>query len=184
VIDLVYETHSTSTDNEQGFATGWLPGELSERGREQARALGRRRRDDGIDVVFSSDLRRAVQTAELAFPGSEIPLHQDARLRECDYGDLNGAPTAEVTATRLERVETPFPNGESYRDVVARTREFLVDLMREHDGERVLVIAHSANRWAIQHLLHGMPLADVIEAPFDWQPGWEYVLDQRAATIL
>jgi hypothetical protein len=56
--------------------------------------------------------------------------------------------------------------------------------MRDRDGERVLVIAHSANRWAIQHLLHGTPLADVIEAPFDWQPGWEYVLDQRAATIL
>ena len=142
MIELVYETHSTSTDNEQGFATGWLPGELSERGREQARGLGRRRRDDGIDVVFSSDLRRAVQTAELAFRGSEMPLHQDARLRECNYGDLNGASTAEVT------------------------------------------IAHSANRWAIQHHLHGTPLADVIEAPFDWQPGWEYVLDQRAATIL
>jgi hypothetical protein len=56
--------------------------------------------------------------------------------------------------------------------------------MREHDGQRTLVIAHSANRWAIQHLLHGAPLADVIAAPFEWQPGWEYVLDERAATIL
>ena len=184
MIELVYETHSTTRDNEQGIATGWLPGELSNLGRERARELGRRRRDDGIDVVFSSDLRRAVETAELAFQSSELPLHQDARLRECNYGDLTGAPTAEVTATRLDRIETPFPNGESYRDVVARTREFLVDLVRKHDGERVLVIAHSANRWAIQHLLHGTPLAEVIEAPFDWQPGWEYALDERAATIL
>jgi broad specificity phosphatase PhoE len=184
VIELVYETHSTTRDNEQGIATGWLPGELSEAGRERACELGRRRRYDGINVVISSDLRRAVETAELAFQGSEIPLHQDARLRECNYGDLNGAPAAEVTATRLDRIETPFPNGESYLDVVARTRELLADLLREHDGERVLVIAHSANRWAIQHLLHGKPLAEVIEAPFEWQPGWEYVLDERAATIL
>jgi broad specificity phosphatase PhoE len=184
LIELVYETHSTTRDNEQGIATGWLPGELSERGRERALELGRRRRDDGIDVVFSSDLRRAVQTAELAFPGGAVPLHQDARLRECNYGDLNGRPAAEVTATRLDRIETPFPNGESYCDVVARTREFLADLIREHDGQRTLVIAHSANRWAIQHLLHGVPLADVIAAPFEWQPGWEYVLDERAATIL
>jgi broad specificity phosphatase PhoE len=184
VIELVYETHSTTLDNEQGVATGWLPGELSGRGRERARALGRRRREDGIAVVFSSDLRRAVETAELAFQGSEIPLYQDARLRECNYGDLNGRPAAEVAATRLDRVETPFPNGESYRDVVGRTRDFLADLLREHDGERTLVIAHSANRWAIEHLLLGKPIDDVIEEPFEWQPGWEYVLDERAATIL
>ena len=184
MIELVYETHSTTTDNERGIATGWLPGELSERGREQVRELGRRRRDDGIDAVFSSDLRRAVHTAELAFPGGEVPLHEDARLRECDYGDLNGRAAVEVTATRLDRIETPFPNGESYRDVVGRTRAFLADLLREHDNARVLVIAHSANRWAIEHLVHGTPLADLIEERFEWRPGWEYVLDARAATIL
>jgi broad specificity phosphatase PhoE len=184
VIELVYETHSTTTDNEQGIATGWLPGELSERGRERARELGRRRTGDGIDAVFSSDLRRAARTAELAFPSGDVPLHQDSRLRECDYGDLNGRPAAEVAATRLERIETPFPNGESYRDVVARTREFLADLLRGHDGERTLLIAHSANRWAIEHLLHGTPLAALIEERFEWQPGWEYVLDRRAVTIL
>jgi broad specificity phosphatase PhoE len=68
--------------------------------------------------------------------------------------------------------------------VVGRTRAFLADLLREHDGARVLVIAHSANRWAIEHLVRGTPLADLIEERFEWQPGWEYVLDARAATIL
>ena len=184
MIELVYETHSLSTDNERGIATGWLPGELSERGRELARELGRRRHHDGITAVFTSDLRRAVETAELAFPGSEIPLHQDQRLRECNYGNLNGGPVAAVAAMRLERIDTPFPNGESYTDVVGRTREFLADLLRHHDAERVLVIAHSANLWAIEHLLHGTPLADLIEEQFEWQPGWEYVLDEQAATIL
>ena len=48
MIELVYETHSTTTDNEMGVATGWLPGRLSEAGRELARALGERRRDDGL----------------------------------------------------------------------------------------------------------------------------------------
>ena len=51
-VELVYETHSTSTDNERGVATGWLDGELSERGREQARELGERRRSDGITAVY------------------------------------------------------------------------------------------------------------------------------------
>ena len=45
-VEIVYETHATSEDNEAGIATGWLPGRLSTHGREQARELGERRRDD------------------------------------------------------------------------------------------------------------------------------------------
>ena len=61
-IQLVYETHAMTLDNEQGRATGWRPGQLSQRGREQAQQLGRRRAGDGITAVFSSDLARATQT--------------------------------------------------------------------------------------------------------------------------
>jgi len=117
LIELVYETHSLTTDNEAGIATGWIPGLLSERGRAAAQALGERRRDDGIEVVFTSDLRRAVETAEIAFAGSGLPVRRDPRLRECNYGELNGRPVAEIDAQRLRRVETPFPGGESYHDV-------------------------------------------------------------------
>ena len=91
-VQLVYETHSTSVDNEVGRATGWLGGTLSETGREQARLLGERRRNDGIDLVVASDLNRAVETARIAFDGSAIPVTLDWRLRECDYGSMNGMP--------------------------------------------------------------------------------------------
>ena len=83
-IELVFESHSTSTDNEQGHATGWLPGQLSEQGRMQARQLGQRRRDDGITAVFSSDLTRAAQTASAALGASAIPILYElaaARMR-------------------------------------------------------------------------------------------------------
>ena len=60
-VELVYETHSTSVDNENGIATGWLDGELSELGRRQAEELGARRRD--VAAVYASDLGRAVETA-------------------------------------------------------------------------------------------------------------------------
>ena len=127
-------------------------------------------------MVYTSDLGRALETAELAFGGSEVPVQVDARLRECDYGELNGHPVAEIDAERLRRIEEPFPGGESYRDVIARTRSFLDDVRARHEGERVLAIAHSANRWALQHLLEGTPLEELIAAPFDWQPGWEFRL--------
>ena len=177
MVELVYETHSTSTHNEAGIATGWLDGELSEVGRRQAEELGARRRDDGLAVVYTSDLKRAIETADIAFAGSDLPRHQDPRLRECNYGELNGRPVGDIDALKPTRVDEPYPGGESYRQVVDRTRDFLGDLLAEHDGGRVLVIAHAANRWSLQHLLLGEPLEELVVAPFDWQEGWEYALD-------
>jgi broad specificity phosphatase PhoE len=176
-IQLVYETHSITTDNEAGIATGWLPGVLSERGVESARELGRRRRHDGIDAIYASDLARAAETARIAFEGSSIPVHLESRLRECNYGRLNGIPATEHGPQRALHVTEPWPGGESYLDVVARTRSFLEDLLLRHDdGARVLVIAHSANHWALEHLLNGMDLASLVGGGMTWQPGWEFVI--------
>jgi broad specificity phosphatase PhoE len=177
LIELVYETHSTTVDNETGIATGWLPGRLSPTGRELARALGERRRDDGLAAVFTSDLARAVETAEIAFEGSDVPVRDDWRLRECNYGELNGRPVHEIDAEKPRRIDGAFPGGESYREVVDRTKDFLGDLSPEFDEGRVLLIAHSANRWALEHLLLGTPLEELVVAPFEWQEGWTYRLD-------
>lgn len=78
-VEVVYETHSVTTDNESGVATGWLPGRLSERGRLLAAELGVRRSHDGIAAVFCSDLARAVETAEIAFGASGMSIHWDVR---------------------------------------------------------------------------------------------------------
>jgi broad specificity phosphatase PhoE len=171
VIGLVYETHSTTTDNERGVATGWLPGELSAAGRGQAAELGERRRSD-VDAVFTSDLGRALETVAIAFFGSEVPVFHDWRLRECDYGALNGAPANELEPAK--HVDVPYPGGESYRDVVARVASLLDDLRARWDGKRVLVVSHAAPRWALQHLLEGTPLEELVDAAFDWQLGWEF----------
>lgn len=110
-IQLVFETHAMTLDNEQGRATGWRPGQLSERGQEQARELGLRRADDGISVVFSSDLARAVQTTKEAFGRSPVPVLLDWRLRECGYGQRNGMPVAELHAGRANIWTGPIPVG-------------------------------------------------------------------------
>jgi broad specificity phosphatase PhoE len=177
VLELVYETHSMTVDNEEGRATGWLPGVLSEAGREQARGLGARRRDDGLDAVFSSDLARAVETARIAFEGSEIPFFLDWRLRECNYGELNGSAVAEIDALRAWKVDEPYPGGESYRQVVERVASFIADVAASFEGGRVLLISHAAPRWAIQHLLERRPLEELVVAPFEWQEGWLYRVD-------
>lgn len=177
-VAIIYETHSTTIDNENGIATGWLPGKLSETGREQARALGERRCGDDIAAVFVSDLARAMETAEIAFGEIDIPIYQDARLRECNYGLLNGMSVVQLAAERYRHIDEPWPRGQSYRQVVAQTRDFLRDLAANWEGRTVLLIAHSANRWALDHLLNGVALEELVDAPFAWKEGWSYVLPE------
>jgi 2,3-bisphosphoglycerate-dependent phosphoglycerate mutase len=175
-VHVVYETHSTSNDNEQGLATGWLGGTLSPIGRAQAEQLGRRRRNDGLDVVVASDLQRAVETAQIAFGDSGIPLRVDWRLRECNYGAMNGMPRSQLDAERRARLETPFPGGESWRQAIERVSRFLDELVEQRRGQRVLLIGHVATRWALDHRVHHVPLEALVDAPFDWREGWEYAL--------
>jgi 2,3-bisphosphoglycerate-dependent phosphoglycerate mutase len=172
---VVFETHSWSEDNDRGVASGWLPGRLSPRGRDLAVELGERRAGD-VDVVLTSDLRRAVETAELAFPDGAVPILHDWRLRECDYGDGNGMPAAQLHQHRERYLDEPYPNGESWRQAVRRVGGALRDVAERWDGRRVLIIGHVSTRWALDHLVDGVPLEELITADFGWREGWEYRL--------
>ncbi len=175
-IEIVFETHATTEDHDRGVATGWLPGRLSEAGRQRAAGLGDRRRADGVSAVFVSDLRRAVETVDLAFPDSGIPVFKDWRLRECDYGLLNGAAASAVHADRRAYLETPYPDGESWSDATGRVGRFLTDLPTRWAGQRVLVVGHVATRWALEHFIGGRALEELATEDFAWQAGWEYRL--------
>jgi broad specificity phosphatase PhoE len=173
---LRYETHATSLDNEAGLASGHYDVALSPLGERQAAELGERYRYDPPSLVLSSDLRRAWRTAEIAF-GDRVPLVRDARLRECDYGELTRKPAREIDPLRLAALATPFPGGESYTQATARVAACLDDLRKEWPGGWVLLIGHRATHYALDHLLSGVPLAEAMSVPFTWQSGWTYELD-------
>ncbi len=177
VVQIVFETHQSTEDNEAGIATGWLPGRLSASGRRQAAELGERRRHDGLAAVFSSDLARATETVDVAFADTDVPVLLDWRLRECDYGELNGMPRDRVHADRLARLTAPYPGGESWQQAVGRVGRFLTDLLPRWDGARVLVVGHVATKAGLDHYLRGVALEEALKDDFTWQPGWEYVLE-------
>jgi broad specificity phosphatase PhoE len=176
-IEIVFETHALSEDNERGIATGWLPGRLCEQGRANAAEMGRRRRDDGIAAVFTSDLRRAAETAEIAFGDSDLPILYDWRLRECDFGTRNGSPASEVKADRLDFCDRPYPGGESHAEAIARVAGLLADLPTRWAQQRVMLIGHLATYRALEHVTTGRSVRELVAASFEWQAeGWEYRL--------
>jgi 2,3-bisphosphoglycerate-dependent phosphoglycerate mutase len=174
--EIGFITHELTEDNEGGRATGWLPGRLSAQGRHNAAHIPERTVCQGVNAIFTSDLARAVETVELAFPDSSVPVLKDWRLRECDYGRLNGSPSSLVHGDRSAYLHRPYPDGESWEGAVARVGRFLEDVPLRWQNQRVLVVGHVATRWAFERFLAGASLADLAAAEFGWQPGWEYLL--------
>ena len=176
---LIFETHATSVDNEAGLASGWADPPLSRLGEAQARALGQRYASADLAAVCCSDLERCRRTAAIAFELHGPPIVPDVRLRECDYGDSTRRPAAEVERARIDHLVAPFPGGESYGDVIVRVERWLADLPRavpDATGRPVLVIGHRATFFALEHVVGRKTLADVVRAPWRWQPGWHYDL--------
>ncbi|MCL1892094.1 MAG: histidine phosphatase family protein [Alphaproteobacteria bacterium] len=175
-VKITFESHSTTFDNEEGRASGWFDADLSPLGLKQSEELGERRRDKGYAAVFCADQQRAYKSAAIAFGDTNTPIIVDSRLRECNYGDYNMGDKKFVDGQRLDRIETPYPNGESYMQTRARMVAFLEYLKKNYDGEKVLIVGARATQFGIQNFIEGTPYEELVVAKFTWQPGWEYEL--------
>ncbi|MHB8710091.1 MAG: histidine phosphatase family protein [Minisyncoccota bacterium] len=179
-IKITYFVHGTTTDNEQHTSSGWKDVELSELGVKQSVALKEQAKDKKFDVVFCSDLKRAHDSAKLTWEGA-YEIIPDARLRECNYGTLNGASSDIVEPMQEhEAITKPFPEGESYEDVKARVADFLDFLKKNYDSKHIAIVAHKTPQLSLDVLLKGktwkQALAEDWRKTKVWRPGWEYVV--------
>lgn len=178
MIKILYFVHGTTTDNQDKLCSGWSDAMLNDLGREQAKNLGNvsRERKDAFDIMFTSDLKRAIESSKLAFP--DVEKITDKRLRECNYGDLDGKHKSLVIYE--EHVEDKFPNGESLIDVENRMREFVEFLKENYDGKTVGIVAHRAPQLALEVITKGISWDEANKNDWrktgDWQPGWEYII--------
>lgn len=177
MVTIVFESHGTTFDNEQHLSSGHFDVALSPLGIRQSKEMGERYKDDQFEAIICSDLQRSYQSAEIAF-GKKFQIIKDARLRECDYGDMTQQPSAIVDVEKIRRIHTPFPNGESYEQTTERMAIFLEDLVKRFDNRRVMIIGHRATQYALENLINGVPLEEIIPAPWKWQPGWKYEFDK------
>ncbi len=178
MLTVLYSPHMTSLDNEARRASGHADVPLSPLGRQQAQELGQHYASTAIDAIFCSDLQRAMTTAQLAFAGRDVPLVPDARLRECDYGDLTRAPVAQVEEELPRRIRKPFPHGESLLMVVERVGAFMYDVLQQYDGKTIVVIGHRATRYGLEYWCGDDTLEEIVSRPWEWRslPIWRYEL--------
>lgn len=149
MMKLIITRHGETTDNREGIATGQLQGKLTSKGLAQAKALGKRLKDEKIDIIYSSDLKRTVDTAEEIskyHPDAEFIV--DERIRERSLGDLEGKhfPEDWNWENLPEGVETDF-------EIYERAKEFLDDRIfskaDELKGKTIVIACHGGMKMAI-----------------------------------
>lgn len=176
---IIYFVHGTTTDNADKLCSGWKEAMLNDLGRKQAENLGNvsRERNDEFNIIFTSDLLRAIESSKIAFPN--IEKITDKKLRECNYGNLDGESKNLVIYE--EHINDAFPNGESLKDVEMRIREFIDFIKKEYAGKTIGIVAHRAPQLALEVILNGLTWEEAIARDWrktgNWQPGWEYIIE-------
>ena len=143
--------HGETEWNQINRYQGQLDSALTERGRQQAERVGRRLAEEPFDVLYSSDLGRAVDTAKAisgACGGREIQT--DTNLRERHFGILGGLTRSEARARHPVEEQGylhggpdyRIPDGESLRDVYLRVVSGLDAICERHAGQRIAVVTH------------------------------------------
>lgn len=153
VTKLLVVRHGVTEWNRDGRAQGMADIDLDEEGRRQADAVAATMASFDIDAVLSSDLKRAVHTAEPIAARHGLEVRQDPDFREVDQGEWTGLTTEEIR-TRWPDLWGPArhysarPGGESPAQVRRRMLRGIARVVREHPGQTVVIVSHGAAiRW-------------------------------------
>lgn len=179
-VKITYFVHGTTTDNEKWFSSWRYDVELSELGIKQSIELKNQINISVFDVVFCSDLKRAIESAKLTFE-DKINIIQDPRLRECNYGIYNAADSYIVEPLQEKNINKRFPEWESYEDVKIRIQDFLSFLKINYNGKHVAIVAHKAPQLALDVIVKAKTREEAFAD--DWRkkkarkPWREYILE-------
>lgn len=159
---IIIQRHGQSVGNACGVYLGHTDLPLTSKGREQARLCAEYLRDEDIDTVYSSDLKRAYQTA---LPHAELrglKVKVSEKLRELHVGDWEGMLVSEIEEQYGEEFTVrrtyrgfAYPGGESLYDAYIRMRDELLRIAAENEGKTILVVSHSAAIRTLWYYLSG-----------------------------
>lgn len=176
MIEIVYYVHGTTIDNESKLATGWDQMPLSSKGVKQTQKAALQVNSNEYDVIYSSDLVRAIESAKILFANRKNEIKIDQRLRECNYGVFT--KKANIELAYKEHIEEPFLGGESLEDVEKRMRDFLKELALSN-YKKIAIVSHRVPQLALDVIISKLTWESAIKKDWrlcgQWQAGWHYV---------
>lgn len=163
--------HGQTDWNLEGRLQGHQDIPLNSTGQQQAQALAPRLEDVSFNAIYSSDLRRARQTAEILAERLGLPVHLDRRLREISHGDWEGLQLSFVQQQYRQQHQRSLddemdgraPGGESMGEVAVRIRQAADEIAKAHPGGRVLLVSHGHALGTLICLARRLPLIQAME---------------------
>lgn len=173
---IYFTRHGETQWNLEGRMQGWLDSPLTDLGSQQAQWLADRLIEDKItfDIVFSSSSGRAVQTAKTIIGNQGTPLVLRDTLREMSFGQWEGQRHDDV----CEAYPTEHNNlwhgphlyqsigGESFEQVIHRTRDEFLKIVSAYEGKTILIVAHAIVCKALIAYVEDKPLSEFWSGPF------------------
>ena len=143
--------HGQTNWNILGKTQGHGNSDLTEKGENQALELAKAIKEYSIDFIYSSDLGRAVQTAEIIGKTIGVDVEETPALREMGFGDWEGLLIEEIKKDHAKTYETwrnhphlaDIPNGETLHIIKDRVDSFIKDLNEKYDNKHILLVSHS-----------------------------------------
>ena len=177
---LVLVRHGETTWNHAALIQGHTDdATLTERGLIQAAQAAAALASFAFDVVLTSDLRRARDTAEILARGRGLTVVATPALRERSYGAYEGRPASDLPVSvagwagdRVVDADARPPGGESLNDLYDRAARWLDDLRRDYAGARVLAVTHGGTLRAIRAACAATPFAKTVWYPVDNASVW------------
>ncbi len=157
--------HGEAVSNLKGIVSSWpekFKNPLTQKGREQIKEAAKKLKAKHIDLIFSSDLLRTKQTAQMVGKALKIKPKFDKRLREVGFGMVNGRPAEELLYLSFEkdRLRHSFKRSETYESVLKRVANFLKDIETKCKGKNILIISHQCPLWILENDVKGFSLED------------------------
>ncbi len=174
--------HGETNWNAVGKFQGHSDVPLSEVGRRQATRLAQYLKNIKIDVVLASDLKRALETAQIISGKPADEIITDHNLREINFGHWEGLTYDEINASygeilqkwRKEPLNTRIPGGEVFSEVAERTTAAVQKIIDQYPNKNVLVVSHGAAIRAIICSIMGIDLNKL----------WRMYLDNCSLSII
>jgi len=159
---LIITRYGETEENIQGIIMGHLPGKLTINGIEQAKKVAERLKDENIDIIFSSDLARASDTAKEIAKFHEVPLEFTKDLREKYLGEWQGKKKKDLGFTSNTSLVNIVPkDGETSEELFNRANNFINKIFSEHSDKTILFVAHNGIIKALMTALNKKSSEDI-----------------------